>query len=188
MWVCVLCPGAIRGVVGGNYQLSEQVVKTADFWRRVCVRKTLLKDTHITPDGAQVYPRLGTSHTLKQFININGLWTGDYGPLTHTAASAQDQERGTADRSAHARRRLRLRRDGAAGGGAAGGDADANANANAVPRALCPVPVHHAAGGRARARVDAADVAALGLAPSTRRQTRQRSCDTSGSTSGCYAR
>ena len=36
---------------------------------------------------------------------------------------------------------------------------DADADANTVPRALCPVPLHHAGGGRARARVDAADVA-----------------------------
>ena len=61
-------------VVDGNYQLSVQVVKAADFWRRACVRKTLLLDTPISlSDGAQARPRLGTSHTLKQFIKIN--WT-----------------------------------------------------------------------------------------------------------------
>ena len=96
-------------VVGGNYQLSVQVVKAADFWRRACVRKTLLLDTPISlSDGAQARPRLGTSHTLKQFIKINwtlgsshphggfGTATGHGGWVGARTASASAPARGAA--------------------------------------------------------------------------------------------
>ena len=121
-----------RGDHAGRRWQFSALRTTADFLRRVCVRKTLLTDTHVTrslPDGAQVHLRLGTSHTLDQFINKRfvtrhylgsshphcgigtATGTGHGGRVgARTASTSAPARWGSGGRSSRWRRRRRRRR------------------------------------------------------------------------------
>ena len=117
-------------------QLSVQGSKTADFWRRVCEENTSFRHPCHSLTTHQARPRLGTSHTLDQFIKIN--WT--LGVLSPTRRH----------RHGHGARRMGRRTHGVgfgsgergSGGDTAGGDAPPGdaARPRARPRAPPQAP------------------------------------------------